>query len=112
MQMYRALVNLDKGGVIIEKGSIFPESGFQPAAINRLYLLNKIAPVSAPPLNELPGWKTRAKKLEKVEITQPSEFLAADDDELAETLDLDVEKVELLKQDLINLLEAPRYFKD
>jgi hypothetical protein len=106
--MYRVLVNLSKDDRIIYKGSIITGRGFQQETIERLIDLGKIARVSSPPLNELNGWKSRAKKLAMAGIITIDQFIEVDSGELARILNKPPFIIDKWKHELERLLEAPK----
>lgn len=106
--IYRTLVDLDFGDKgIVKKNQLIMSNAFTPEAEKILKSKNKIAPVSAPPLNELKGWKTRAGKLEKVGIMNLAHFLMGDILLLMEVCNASDEKVEQWKTEFRDMLGIP-----
>ncbi len=110
MAYYRALSNLDTGHGIIESGQVFPERRLAAMAIARLSEMGKIAMVSMPPLEALPGWKVRASRLPGMKV---DEFLDMPDDELAGKLSTKKtsykpEQVAAMKAQLLAMMAAPK----
>lgn len=81
--IYRVLKALDTGH---KPGDVVPGDLFYSDQIRQI-LMNKkaIAPVSAPPMEELPGWSLRAERFGRVNI-DTIKFLEMDDQSLAEAI--------------------------
>lgn len=109
MTIYRALVNLDFGEDkgIVYKNSLIMSEAFAPHAEDVLREGKKIAQVSALPLEELRGWKTRAGNLAKVGIINLAHFVMADDLLLMEVCKASDEKVSDWKTEFRDMLGIP-----
>jgi hypothetical protein len=106
--LYRALANLGKKDKTIQAGSLIDPSEFNPATIQRLMALGRIAPVASPPLSVLPGWKNRAKRLEALDITTVEQFLQCPDPKaVAEALGITIVRVQSLMSEARQRLLAP-----
>lgn len=82
--IYRVLRRLDTGhrpGDVI-LGSLFYSDQIRQILVNK----KAITPVSAPPMEELPGWKLRAERFGKVDI-DIIKFLEMDDQSLAKAIE-------------------------
>lgn len=87
MTIYRVLKKLDAGG----RGMIRPPGPtalqwLNDEQIQRLIDVGAVSELHAPPIEELPGWKTRAKALKRAGVDDVSVFLMADEGELAKKL--------------------------
>lgn len=72
--LYRVLRPLSTGH---EPGQLVDGERFKK--LDALIEVNALAPVSFPPLSELPGWKTRAKKLAAENVVTVQDFLDAEE---------------------------------
>ena len=99
--MYRALKSLHRAeGKIIEVGKPTMLEWLTEAQIAKLIERGCVAKLHPPPLAELPGWKTRAKKLESQGITDAAQLLMCDDAKLAKALRVQLAMAKKLKQDV------------
>jgi len=99
--MYRALRRLDRGkGKIIEIGKPTRLQWLNSEQIAKLLEVGAVAEIHPPPLAELPGWRTRAKKLKSKGIEDAAQFLASEDAELARALRVKLPTVKRLKADV------------
>jgi len=74
--LYRILRNLSTGP---RRGDIVDERHFKNAEIIDILIgVNAIAPVSGPPLTELPGWERRAQILAEHGIENTMTFIETD----------------------------------
>jgi len=102
--IYRILQNLSDG---TPRGSL-KRMSLKPETEAVLVMVGAIAPVSAPPLAVLPGWKTRARKLEGSAFTMADAFLEGDEAVLAKLMDAAPERVKAWKDEIERLwLAAP-----
>ena len=108
MKLYRALRDLDKGSRIIERGEVFAGEEFSDAALTKLEGLGKIARASTPPLEVLPGWTVRAKKLAECGIITAEEFLSMPDKSLAKAINAPATRVAEWKISLLECLRIPK----
>ena len=104
--LYRALSRLDKGHKKIDRGQVFGAGEFDPKAIKVLEERRRIAPVAAPPIAEMPGWRSRAKKLGAIEMVD--QFIEADAAALAAALGVNPEQIGVWKAELGECLVAPK----
>jgi len=81
--IYRVLRLLSTGQQI---GDFVQASDFKGGerTVNILLSVNAIAPISSPPLAELPGWTKRAERLLEIGIITVQEFLDADLKQIAD----------------------------
>lgn len=108
MSMYVAIKLLDAGGRgYIQPGSKTRLEWLNPDQIERMIKRGAIRRVESPPLEELAGWKTRAKRLERLDIKTTGQFLDADPDWLAEELHVKRETVDTWSQQLETWMTAP-----
>ena len=77
--LYRVLSPLTSGHV---RGDIIPPGRFKEHVVAKLLEVGAIAEVHGPPLAELPGWKRRARILEKSGIVTAIDFMEEDDETL------------------------------
>lgn len=80
--IYRVLRPLSTGQM---PGDFVEEKNFKGGkrTIDKLRAVNAIAPVSSPPLAEVPGWTKRAEKLAEISIITIQDFLEADEQRMA-----------------------------
>jgi hypothetical protein len=102
--MYRILQRVDKGGPV---GSLCAFDWLNEQQIGRLIQVGAIAPVALPPLDVLPGWTRRAKRLAAVGIKGTDGLLEANIEELAAGLGLKPETVNRWKEEVMRLLTIP-----
>lgn len=108
MAYYRILRDLSKGNKIIKIGQITSLSGLPQATLDRLAEVGAIAEVSPPPLSELPGWQTRAAKLEATGIITATQFLELKDYELIKKLfRVKDETIEAWKKQITDIWLSP-----
>lgn len=74
MSLYRAVQNLAWGNKTVARGTVF--DGARLKAVERLVRVGAIAPVSTPPLEMVPGWQRRAKRLRPLGKTSVEEVLS------------------------------------
>lgn len=73
--IYRVLKPLSTGHKV---GDLSDGNEFKDEIIDILLNVNAISPIQSPPLSEIPGWRTRAEKLEKIGVITVQDFLEAD----------------------------------
>ena len=78
MAYYRTHSNLDIKGKMILANTLFDETVLMPETIKILADMGHISRVNFPPLAVLPGWKSRAEKLEAGGMSSADEFLDSD----------------------------------
>lgn len=101
MPIYRVLKPLSKGfDKVIPKGTVLNINWLDADGLARLEGVGAIARVAMPPLEKLPAWSLRAKRLEKAGITGGEQFLEMDDKELAERLQADPRTIAKWKEEL------------
>ncbi len=66
-----------------------------------------IARIAPPPLIELPGWKTRAAKLEKVNILDAEQFLEAEEGLLIDAMKARTSLIRGWKEEVTQWLTIP-----
>ena len=86
MALYRVRADISMGKRTLHRGEIVRGSTFRADAITVLVRRGVLSEVAAPPLAVLPGWKTRAARLRRAGIVSLSDFLEADDAELAKAM--------------------------
>lgn len=97
MAVYRALRNLSG---VCRRGELTRLDHLNAEQIGKLAKVGAIAPISAPPLAELPGWAVRAGKLAKVEIADAEQLIEADARVVAKALRVKVETARQYQQDV------------
>jgi hypothetical protein len=90
MAIYRALKALSG---LAKRGQIVRLAHLDEAQIERLITVGAVAPIAAPPLAELPKWKTRAAKLKKLDVIDVEQLLEVDPAAVAVALDVKPETV-------------------
>jgi hypothetical protein len=108
MPIYRTLKPLTRGfKKEIPRGKIIDITWLRPEQIEKLEQVGAISPLRTPPLHKLPGWKLRAKKLQKVGVSSVEAFLEADPATLAEQVDVQPRTVKKWRDDLMSWLVIP-----
>lgn len=95
MPLYRILKNLSTKRGVMERGCI-ENLDWGQDKLDALEQVGAISRVSTPPLEELPNWENRAKKLLPSVVTV-EEFLLAEDSRLATALGIDVSEIPAIK---------------
>ena len=109
MALYRALSNLNIGkDKVIHKGVVFPEERMRPQVLQRLVKLGRVSRCNTPPMEVLPGWDERSKKLYELGIVTVEEFFKVENQDLAEILGVKAEKIGFLKEEALDWLKAPQ----
>lgn len=93
MPIYRVLKDLSFGEKVVNAGAFLPHTRFKPENIAILEERGAIARINPPPLHIIPGWSTRAAKLNKAGIQNAEQFLEGDINTLAESAGVSVETV-------------------
>lgn len=83
-----------------ERGDLIYASELDEDVVEPLMDVHAITEMHAPPLEVLPGWEDRARRLNRLGITSVSAFLGADEEELAERLDCPSETIEGWKREV------------
>lgn len=106
MAYYRVLSRpiFIKEGNIIGEGIVFNEGRLSGKAIKILLEMGKIAEVSFPPLEVIPGWKIRAAKVKDM---QTVEFLDAPNEELAVKMKTKPDTIESWKAEILRWMATP-----
>lgn len=86
VQMYRAKMLLVKGARFIEKGELTDLRWLNAAGKQRLIQVGAVREVMSPPLAELAGWQTRAKRLAPLGVKTMADFLFLPADKLGAAL--------------------------
>lgn len=108
--LYRALQRLSG---VCNRGDLTNLAHMEPERIALLVRRGAVAPISPPPLEELPGWEKRAAKLAKYDILTAEQFLEADNAQLCRVLRVKAETVEQYRRDVYESLvvrEVPPAF--
>lgn len=100
MPLYRVLRNLSRDGEIIPRGTISALAQLRPASIEAHLRYKQVALVYGPPLDALPGWKTRARKLARHSVITVEDFLLAEDEQLGEWLGVKQATIDRYKREL------------
>jgi hypothetical protein len=105
MTVYRVLKRLDRGSKgVLECGILIIDRDWPSNYIDRLVEVQAIAPVSAPPLNVLPGVGERDEALTSVGIETIDQLLEASDEGLMRALDIDAIQLAQLRADVVRWL--------
>jgi hypothetical protein len=78
MALYRVLKDLSTGH---KRGDVVEGSQFK--MLDLLVAKNALAPISTPPLAELPGWTKRLEKMQELGIVTVQDLLDADSEAVA-----------------------------
>ena len=106
MTLYRVLKPLEKG-----KNTLYPDTFTRLEWLSRrgklvLIDVGAVAEVGVPPLAVIPGWKTRAGKLEEVGIENVVQFVEADTDVICRALGRQPKTVEKYRKELLGWMTA------
>lgn len=94
MALYRVVRNLAIGDTeVIEAGIMDPLKMIKGKTLAILIERGAITEVAPPPLEVLPGWKIRSRKLKPFGITDALQFLEADKAQLAKQMKVTVETI-------------------
>ncbi len=99
--MYRVLRNLSTGHKV---GDLVLRGELKEEVIEPLKRVRAISDVNAPPINSLPGWKEKAKTLEKYGITGADEFYEAGDNVLRFIFRESPETIKVWKEEVLSFL--------
>jgi len=108
MPIYRVFRKLSFGNGKILQPGVYPELNIADDVLATLIERGTVSVASTPPLAELPGWKTRAKRLETIDIVTIEQFIEANNTTLWRKLRLKLADVVQLKQELIEEYLTPR----
>lgn len=103
--MYRILTRVDKGGPV---GSLCRFEWLAEEQIGQLLVVGAIAPVTAPPLDVLPGWSRRAAMLAPLGIVNADQLLEADPETVCQPLKVKPETVKRWQEEVTRQLTAPQ----
>ena len=106
MALYRVLKPLAKGKNTIYAGTFTRLEWLADGNRELLARVGAVAEVSTPPLAVIPGWKTRAGKLEEVGITDVVQFIEADTGAICQALDRQPKTVEKYRTELLRWMTA------
>ena len=106
MALYRARKRLEKGSRIIEVGTFTRLEWLSDRNVAILVSGGSVAEVGAPPLAVIPGWKTRAGKLEEVGIEDVIQFIEADTGVICQALRRQPKTVEKYRKELLGWMTA------
>ena len=107
MQLYRCMMDLQKGSTIIPKGTVADlenEYDVAPKVIKLLEGSHSIVKVSTPPLDVFPGWRYRAGRLKRAGITTVDALLSTEVSEIAERAGLRAETIRIWQKEALLLL--------
>lgn len=93
IQMYRSKMLLAKGRRFIKRGELTDLKWLNAGGKQRLVKMGAVRKVISPPLAELAGWKTRAKRLEPLGVKTMADFLFLPAAELGQALRVKEETV-------------------
>ena len=110
MALFRVIVRLDKGDKTIPPGAFTRLEWLKPRAQEILQSVGAVSEVGAPPLAVIPGWKTRAGKLEEVGIDDVVQFIEADTAVICQALDRKPETIEKYRAELLRWMTADEPF--
>ena len=106
MALFRVIVQLDKGGTILQPGSFTRLEWLSPRKQEVLQSVGAVSEVGSPPLEVIPGWKTRAGKLEEVGIEDLVQFIEADTETLCRALERQPGTIEKYRAELLRWMTA------
>ena len=106
MALFRVIVQLDKGGTILQPGSFTRLEWLSSRKQEVLQGVGAVSEVGSPPLVVIPGWKTRAGKLEEVGIEDLVQFIEADTAVLCQALDRQPVTIEKYRAELLRWMTA------
>lgn len=103
MPVYRVLKPLSKKHEqITPRGAIVNINWLDDDQLARLVEVGAIGKIKAPPLGKFPGWSRRHARLQKIGIGSVEMFLGADDEWLAERLNIKPGTARRWKNELID----------
>ena len=106
MALYRVRIRLDKGSTVIPPGSFTRLEWLTPRKQQVLQSVGAVSEVGSPPLAVIPGWKTRAGKLEEVGIEDLVQFIEADTAVLCQALERQPKTIEKYREELLRWMTA------
>ena len=108
MPIYRVHRKLSFGHGKIVRPGVYPSLSIKDEILATLVERGAVSVAFTPPLAELPGWKTRAKRLKTIDIETVEQFVEASETVLSRKLRLKKANVLQLKQELIEEYLTPR----
>jgi len=84
--MYRVLKAISWGKTTLTVGSLVSLNLSEEAERALVYLRRALSPVAPPPLDILPGWKVRARRLGEIGVGNVLQLLEADASTVAKAL--------------------------
>lgn len=93
VQMYRTKILLAKGQRMIARGALTDLRWLDADGKQRLVRIGAVRKVISPPLAELAGWQTRAKRLTPLGVKTMADFLFLPADKLGQVLRVKEETV-------------------
>ena len=106
MTLFRVRTRLDKGSKAIPVGAFTRLEWLTPRVQLILQSVGAVSEVGSPPLEVIPGWKTRAGKLEEVGIEDLVQFIEADSAVLCQALDRQPKTIEKYRAELLRWMTA------
>ena len=106
MALFRVMLRLEKGNGIIQPGSFTRLEWLSPRKQEMLQGVGAVSEVGSPPLAVIPGWKTRAGKLEEVGIEDVVQFIEADTAVICQALDRQPKTIEKYRIELLRWMTA------
>ena len=106
MALFRVIVRLDRGSTVIQPGSFTRLEWLSPRKQEVLQSVGAVSEVGSPPLAVIPGWKTRAGKLEEVGIEDVVQFIEADAAVICQALDRQPQTIEKYREELLRWMTA------
>lgn len=100
MVIYRVLRPLSRGEKVIPAGKPTMLDWLNEAQREKLIQVGAVSELRAPPFEEFPGWKGKAKRLEKAGIRDVAEFLSSDNEVLAKALRCRLATVQKWKREI------------
>lgn len=97
--LYRVLKDLSFGDQTVPRGGLVRGSKLAAGTAERLVERGALAPVAAPPVEVLPGWKTRAKRLAAIGLVDAAQVVEADPAEIARSVGVQVVTAEHWQSD-------------
>lgn len=107
MAVYRTIQRVALNEEIIQAGQLLMGKRLSHRTREALVRRGAIREVAAPPLNVLPGWKIRGKRLEKLGISDAVQVLEADVDEVARHMGVSPGLVKRWQEEVARWLVPP-----
>ena len=105
--MYRLLDDIGPfpDGSVLAKGTLHTLDFLTPKTVQALLEHDRIAEWHSPPLAVLPGWERKAKVFAEAGVVTVSDLLEADQDELAEGLEIPAATLEQCLEEVEDWIE-------